>query len=50
LLTELVDIELAIRRTRRFAPTAVLRAYAPPEPVDRKILACFALGLARPWS
>jgi hypothetical protein len=30
-----------------FAPTAVLRAYARrPAPVDRMILACFALGLA----
>jgi transposase-like protein len=28
LLTELGEIELAMPRTRRFAPTAVLRAYA----------------------
>jgi transposase-like protein len=47
LLTELGDIELAVPRTRRFAPIAVLRAYARrPEPVDRMILACFVLGLS----
>jgi len=47
LLTELGDIELAVPRTRRFAPTAVLRAYARrPAPVDRLILACFVLGLS----
>jgi len=47
LLTELGDIELAVPRTRRFAPTAVLRAYARrPEQVDRMILACFVLGLS----
>ena len=47
LLTELGDIELAVPRTRRFAPRAVLRAYARrPEPVDRMILACFVLGLS----
>ena len=47
LLTELGDIELAVPRTRRFAPIAVVRAYARrPEPVDRMILACFVLGLS----
>ena len=47
LLTELGDIELAVPRTRRFAPTAVVRAYARrPEQVDRMILACFVLGLS----
>src|SRR5690349_7616137 len=47
LLTELGDIELAVPRTRRFAPIAVLRAYARrPEQVDRMILACFVLGLS----
>lgn len=47
LLTELGDIELAVPRTRRFIPTAVLRAYARrPEQVDRMILACFVLGLS----
>jgi putative transposase len=47
LLTELGDIELAVPRTRRFTPRAVLRAYARrPEPVDRMILACFVLGLS----
>ncbi len=47
LLTELGDIELAVPRTRRFAPIAVLRAYARRvEQVDRMILACFVLGLA----
>jgi putative transposase len=46
-LTELGEIELAVPRTRRFAPTAVLRAYARrPEQVDRMILACFVLGLS----
>jgi putative transposase len=46
-LSELGDIELAVPRTRRFAPTAVLRAYARrPEQVDRMILACFVLGLS----
>src|SRR5579885_2591480 len=35
LLTELGDIELAVPRTRRFAPIAVLRAYARrPQSVD----------------
>jgi putative transposase len=47
LLTELGDIELTMPRTRRFAPTAVLRAYARrPEQVDRMILSCFVLGLS----
>jgi putative transposase len=45
LLTELGDIELAVPRTRRFAPIAVVRAYARrPEQVDRMILSCFVLG------
>ena len=47
LLTELGDIELAVPRTRRFAPIAVIRAYARrPEHVDRMILSCFVLGLS----
>ena len=47
LLTELGDIELAVPRTRRFAPLPVLRAYARrPEQVDRMILSCFVLGLS----
>ena len=47
LLTELGDIELVVPRTRRFAPVAVLRAYARrPEQVDRMILSCFVLGLS----
>jgi putative transposase len=47
LLTELGDIELAVPRTRRFAPLAVVRAYARrPEQVDRMILSCFVLGLS----
>jgi putative transposase len=47
LLTELGDIELAVPRTRRFAPIAVARAYARrPEQIDRMILACFVLGLS----
>src|SRR6266481_8518276 len=47
LLTELGDIELAVPRTRRFAPIGVARAYARrPEQVDRMILACFVLGLS----
>jgi transposase-like protein len=47
LLTELGDIELAVPRTRRFAPTAVVRAYARrPEQIDRMILSCFVLGLS----
>lgn len=47
LLTELGDIELLVPRTRRFAPTAVLHAYARrPDQVDRMILSCFVLGLS----
>lgn len=47
LLTELGDIELAVPRTRRFAPIEVVRAYARrPEQVDRMILSCFVLGLS----
>jgi putative transposase len=47
LLTELGDIELAVPRTRRFAPIGVVRAYARrPEQVDRMILSCFVLGLS----
>ena len=47
LLTELGAIELAVPRTRRFAPIGVLRAYARrPEHVDRMILSCFVLGLS----
>jgi putative transposase len=47
LLTELGEIELAVPRTRRFAPIGVVRAYARrPEPVDRMILACFVVGLS----
>jgi transposase-like protein len=47
LLTELGDIELAVPRTRRFAPIAVIRAYARrPEQIDRMILSCFVLGLS----
>ena len=47
LLTELGEIELAVPRTRRFAPIAVLRAYARRAArLDRMILACFVLGLS----
>ena len=47
LLTELGEIELAVPRTRRFAPIAVVRAYARRgEQLDRMILACFVLGLS----
>ena len=47
LLTELGDIELAVPRTRRFSPTAVLRAYARRSvEIDRAILAGFVLGLS----
>ena len=47
LLTELGEIELLVPRTRRFAPIAVLRAYARrAEQLDRMILACFVLGLS----
>jgi transposase-like protein len=46
LLTELGEIELAVPRTRRFAPIAVVRAYARgAEQRDRMILACFVLVL-----
>jgi transposase-like protein len=33
LLTQLGDIELAVPRTRRFTPRAVLRAYARLQPI-----------------
>jgi transposase-like protein len=47
LLTALGDIELSVPRTRRFSPTAVLRAYARREAeIDRVILAGFVLGLS----
>lgn len=47
LLTELGAIELMVPRTRRFAPIAVLRAYARRAlELDRMILACFVLGLS----
>jgi len=47
LLTELGDIELAVPRTRRFNPAAILRSYARrPAHVDRLILACFVLGIS----
>jgi transposase-like protein len=47
LLTELGAIELAVPRTRRFAPIAVVRAYAQrPEQGDRMILSCSILGLS----
>src|SRR5579875_1023733 len=47
LLTELGEIEVAVPRTRRFAPVDVIRAYVRrPEPVDRMILSCFVLGLS----
>ncbi|HEV2364980.1 MAG TPA: IS256 family transposase [Caulobacteraceae bacterium] len=47
LLTELGGIELSVPRTRRFAPIAVLRAYARrAAQLDRMILACFVLGLS----
>ena len=47
LLTELGDIELAVPRTRRFAPVSVVRAYARRgAPIDRMILSCFVLGLS----
>jgi len=47
LLTELGDIELRVPRTRRFSPTAVLRAYARRSAeIDRAILAGFVLGLS----
>lgn len=47
LLTTLGAIELCVPRTRRFSPTAVIRAYARREPeIDRVILAGFVLGLS----
>jgi len=47
LLTELGDIELAVPRTRRHSPLAVVRAYARrADHIDRMILACFVLGLS----
>src|SRR5262249_45949319 len=47
LLPERGDIERAVPRPRRFAPIAVVRAYARrPAQVDRMILACFVLGLS----
>jgi len=47
LLTELGAIELSVPRTRRFAPIAVVRAYARrAEHLDRMILSCFVLGLS----
>jgi putative transposase len=47
LLTELGAIELAVPRTRRFAPITVVRAYARrAAQLDRMILACFVLGLS----
>jgi transposase-like protein len=47
LLTELGDIELAVPRTRRHNPLAVVRAYARRAGhIDRMILACFVLGLS----
>ena len=47
LLTTLGDIELSVPRTRRFSPTAVIRAYARREAeIDRVILAGFVLGLS----
>lgn len=47
LLSELGDIELCVPRTRRFCPSAVLRAYARRAPeIDRVILAGFVLGLS----
>ena len=47
LLTDLGDIELAVPRTRRYNPLAVVRAYARrARHIDRMILACFVLGLS----
>src|SRR5580704_16381444 len=47
LLTELGDIELNVPRTRRYSPTAVIRAYARrTQEIDRVILAGFVLGLS----
>lgn len=47
LLTELGDIEINVPRTRRFSPTAVLKAYVRRSAeIDRAILAGFVLGLS----
>lgn len=47
LLSELGDIELAVPRTRRYCPSAVLRAYSRRAvEIDRMILAGFVLGLS----
>jgi transposase-like protein len=47
LLTALGDIELNVPRTRRFTPTAILRAYSRrTTEIDRMILAGFVLGLS----
>lgn len=47
LLTELGDIEFAVPRTRRYSPTAVIRAYARrTAEIDRVILSAFVLGLS----
>ena len=47
LLSELGDIELSVPRTRRYCPSAVLRAYARRSAeIDRMILAGFVLGLS----
>jgi putative transposase len=47
LLTELGDVELCVPRTRRYCPTAVVRAYARRAPeIDRVILSAFVLGLS----
>jgi putative transposase len=47
LLTALGDIELAVPRTRRYCPSAVLRAYSRrAAEIDRMILAGFVLGLS----
>jgi transposase-like protein len=47
LLTEAGEIELAVPRTRRFAPITVGRAYARrAAQLDRMILASFVLGLS----
>jgi transposase-like protein len=47
LLTELGSIELSVPRTRRYCPTAVVRAYARRSAeIDRAILAGFVLGLS----
>jgi transposase-like protein len=47
ILSELGDIEIAVPRTRRFSPKAVLKAYARRAPeIDRMIMAAFVLGLS----